>query len=566
MRRGAGRSWLFPALAVVTIVGATGLQFTLVPSVGPDASLGLFAAEQRLRGTTSSLTEIVLADPAAPSRDRAYPITWWSGSSGGAIPPGVLMIAPGHQALVYTARRAGLSLGMAVIAVNLIAWSIGLAAWGAYFMTVSASRPAAWATLSAFALFRASHNSSYIYLGGETVLWAAVPVVALLNLAAMRAGSAALAPIAAGAAVMLVMLKPSAALLVAAIGLWWALESFRQRTSLVRVVAWGSGATLVWVSGYLAGALPIVPAAAVANANLCVPDPPAVVAWATGGWLMGLSDAAAAVESGGRAFSWLQGSAGVSALLWLPPRAAAAISVVLAVAFGGLWLSARQATGPDRERHAAARQLVVVVIVVVTVGIALLQMRGACVSFEGRHHQYGSFLALPFVVSLLIDRLSGGDRLSRRLAAAVAIVLVALPALYGAAALIDKALVRMPQRQSTVGADGLRRDWLPPGASAHDVDEAMREALGERMLAFSGPTPALAYVERRQLLAWTTPVPALPAEGVGLLLPRTFPSDVPLLTALLPVRNWEVRALAPDVRLLLSPGPIRADQIESSPP
>src|SRR4029078_4278274 len=50
--------------------------------------------------------------------------------------------------------------------------------------------------IAAFALFRMSHASAFDYTGGETILWAVFPVVALINLHALSSQSRASVPLA----------------------------------------------------------------------------------------------------------------------------------------------------------------------------------------------------------------------------------------------------------------------------------------------------------------------------------------------------------------------------------
>jgi hypothetical protein len=541
------------AAAVVTLV--TFAHLLLVPSVGQDPALGLLAVEQRLRGRALSITEVALADPEDVSRDLRTPITWWETPR--AIPPGLTVVAPGSQAVVYPLRSAGLSLGASLRVVVLVAWLAGIAGWTLYFRSVMRHDELAWALVAAFALFRMSHASAYSYLGGETLLWAAYPFAAWASLHAVLTPrrrplwSAS----AGGLTLVCLALKPSAAFLVAALAWWWLLLRARRKVTWGELVSFALGATAVVAIGHTLGLMPWHPFGAARNADLCSVDPVAAAMWASGGWLMGMSDLAAAVESAGRWLPPLVGRAGPAEFLWLSPRAIAGLSLTLAAAFVIWWLRAASPAADASERHVQARSLAAITIMVVAAGLLAMQLRGACVSFEGRHQQYGAFLALPLVVSALAVHLRSRARRARTAALLLAAVLIGVPASYGAAALLENVLVEMPRRAATVGDDGIRRDWLPPHVNARELERAFDRVVDRgRVLVLRNAVRATAFPDRRHFIAWDEPARHAPPAGLATILVGS--ETTVELAAFLPANlEWDTRELLADVRVLLSVEP-----------
>jgi hypothetical protein len=322
----------------------------------------------------------------------------------------------------------------------------------------------------------------------------------VLNLWAAQSpkrAAGAVAALAAGAlTVVLVVFKYSAALLVVALALWWLVTALRPGGDRRRAAAWLAGAGLGVAALAATGTLALMTGATPAAAGYCSNPRLEVVAWAFGGWLVGASDLAAAIETFARiAFAapvpstliaMLAGGLGIVGLVWLLSFLARPGEV------------GRPVT-PVRE---AAWRLALATMAVTAGGLFVLQGRGACISFEGRHYQYGAFLALPLVATAARAALAGRRWRARSLGAAMAGLLAGFPAVYGLTALVDKVWVRMPQRAAAVGGDGLRRDWLPPGASAAELDAAIARRAGASpwLLATPLSTVALAYPRERLLI------------------------------------------------------------------
>lgn len=481
MPRSSAAGWVFAAAAVLGVGMA---QLRLTPAVEPDAAWGLLASEQLLEGRTASLAAVTVAEAGGDlGRDTVHSISWW---------------APGQQMVAHALRQTGLPLGSTVKGMVLAAWALGIAGWALYFSLALKDRGLLPWLIGAFALFRMGHYSGYVYLGGETLLWGVFPWIALLNLWAAhlpRQAAGAAAALTAGIlSVPLVVFKYSAALLVVALALWWLLTALRPGGERWRAAAWLAGAGLGVAALAATGVLALMTGGATpAAAGYCSNPRLEVAAWAFGGWLVGASDLAAAIETFARlAF------------------AAPAPSTLIALLAGGLgivglvWLLSFLArTGEaGRPMTEGAWRLALATMAVTAGGLFVLQGRGACISFEGRHYQYGAFLALPLVATAARAALASRRWRTRAPGAAMAALLVGFPAVYGLTALVDKAWVRMPERAAAGGQDGLRRDWLPRGANAAELDAAVARAAGTSpwLLATPLSTVALSYPRERLLI------------------------------------------------------------------
>ncbi len=157
--------------AGLIVIAVTVSMLVMTPAIEGDHTWGILASEQALLGRSSNVRQIVVADPHDLGRDRIQAVTW---------------SAPGHQEVIYALRRVGLSLGASLKAAVVIAWSVGIVAWAAYFvMALDDKRLAPW-LVAAFACFRMSHYHAFVYVGGDMLLWAAFPLAVVANLQALR--------------------------------------------------------------------------------------------------------------------------------------------------------------------------------------------------------------------------------------------------------------------------------------------------------------------------------------------------------------------------------------------
>jgi hypothetical protein len=439
--------WCAAALVVTTV---TGTLLAMTPALDPDHQWGILAAEQHLRGRSASVRQVVVADPAHLDRDRIQNVSW---------------SAPGHQEAVYALRKTGLSLGAALKTLILAAWLVGIAGWAVYFvLALEDKRLAPW-LLAAFALFRMSHYHGFMYLGGDMLLWAAVPLAAVATLQALRARMRAvglgLALLAGVLTSSLIVIKYSAVFLTLGAALFWAWTVWTHRTTIVKALAWVTGAGLGAMLTLAAGVGQAAAGSTPASAGCPNPVVPVVV-WSGGGWLMGLTDMAAIVDS------FLRRSALGSETEYTVAAATAALSLLFIA-----WLIlSRRPIVTDVTRASStpgyARRLAVATTVVVAAGLFVLMLRGGCVSLEGRHQQYGAFLLMPLLADAFSSEARRGKRSVRVLTFVCAAVFFGAPTIYGASALGDKLLVRMPRLRSAVGPDGVRIDGVagPDGLTA----------------------------------------------------------------------------------------------------
>jgi hypothetical protein len=521
-------------LACAVCVAVTGAVLTIVPALEPDAAWGVLASEQVLRGSSDSLLAVTVS--AGPSgAPVSQTITWW---------------APGQQYMVHALRRAGLSPGTSIRTIVAFAWLAGVALWARYFLVVLGDSRSAALLIVAFVLFRMSHYSAFIYQGGETLLWALFPAVVLLNVAALdrtRVRPDGLAALGAGvAASVIVLVKYSAALLAGGIAVSWFVTGLRDSKG-VRAAAW-------WIAGAGTGALAIAwaglaralsgPTPATAY---CVNEPVATVALGIMGPLMSASDAVAALETAMR----LTGKSAPSSALLI--GAALALAAVLA-----FWIvsspRAFHISFVDATAHRAAALLIATSVTgVVALGLIALRLRGGCISLEGRHQQYGAFLLLPFLVAGI--RVTGRQLVPRAAAVLCVVAFVGFPALYGAAALIDKRFVRWPALAAAVGPDGIRWDWAGPAAG--EVATAISDRGADALLVTTNAATAAAFPDHRLLIA---PPPAAPqytsAADVLLVEPVGQPKEFSaVIRSMFPsVRSWRQIPLPETaaVRLFLS--------------
>ena len=230
--------------ALLTIAGI----FTAHPGMYSDPGWGILAAEQHLAGRSPNLLTFTHADADDLARDKPGRITYW---------------APLYQAAPYVFRSAGMSWGQAIRGTVLIAWLVGILAWGRYFGTVLKWQPELAWLLVAFLFFHYTHNDLYMYDGGESLLWAVFPVVLWLNEGAMRSRSrvsGGYAAVAGSAASALFLVKYSGALSSVGLGVAWIAAAAQRRVPWRRAVAWLTGAMMalgaMMLAGFPGGATP----------------------------------------------------------------------------------------------------------------------------------------------------------------------------------------------------------------------------------------------------------------------------------------------------------------------
>jgi hypothetical protein len=488
VRRPTSILWLAPG-AVPAAVFLAILSMT-VAAVG-DAAWGLLAAEQKVLGLSDSLTHLTVADPSDLGAVRHQLISWW---------------APGAQAVVYGLLSRGLSLGHAVKATTLAAWAIGMFGWGVYFAAALRERWLLPWLIGCMALFRMSHYSGFIFMGGETFFWAAVPLLMLANIWAIAARDRfrhAKAFIAGAVTMASVILKYSAGPLAVSVGAAWMWSWARGRVTAPRAAAWGAGALVGLLCAWGAGLGDTVMGPTPAS-ELCSTPRAAVVMWAIGGPLMALSDAEAALSTGARLAGWP--TPGREAIGYL----ALVLTVIFAAWAVRCWPTIRTTlAGDGSPLREAALFLGVSAAVVVSLSLAFMLLRGACISFEGRLQQYGAYMLLPVFAEALWASFRQAGRAGKGLSVVLVALTLIFPTAYGLTALLDKAAVRVPQTRTAVGSSGLRFDWAVGGAGAETVEQELLASPGVRsaLFATTDPNVALMFPRQRAILLDATASP-----------------------------------------------------------
>lgn len=470
------RTLLAPAMLVAVAVGA--LMIRMQPSIGWDPWRGILAAEQKLSDPAQPLTTVVVANAADVNRPWSERIEWWP---------------PGQQMIVYAMRRAGWSLGASVKVLVIGSWAIGAFAWSAYFLLALGRRPLTGVVISLCLLHRASHASGFSYAGGEALLWAFFPVVALLYLWAWRRPSGRIWALALSGAMAggLVVFKYTAAILAVALAMDGLIRVLRRQARPVSWFAWIAGCAIGASLWLISGADPRLidtPAAALTHPNIAQ-----VLSWNAAGPLMALSDVYDLTATLHRVANLI------------PPfgTIVAPISIALTV----VWLAWRTTRREDLAATASslspagdARTLAIVVCVTTSIVLTVLMLRGGIISFEGRHQQYGAFLVFPFFASAIVRSWKWTTTSARRAPAiACGLAFFLVPAAYGIVTLVHQSIVLMPRVRSGIGPTGVRIDWAATGAGARAFVQDIRSLpdLSSALLVTSWPDVALTFPEKR---------------------------------------------------------------------
>jgi hypothetical protein len=118
----------------------------------------------------------------------------------------------------------------------------------------------------------------------------------------------------------------------------------------------------------------------------------------------------------------------------------------------------------DTPVRRVAWRVAISMVVVTSVALVALMLRDASISWEGRHQQYGAFLALPFLVEAW-RRASRSDHPFTRAATIAAIGLwFIIPVSYGAATLVNDVGRRTPAEWNDSGSDDVPFSWTARGA------------------------------------------------------------------------------------------------------
>jgi hypothetical protein len=332
--------------------------------------------------------------------------------------------------------------------------------------------------------------------------------------------------------------KYVAILFAAAIALSWLWALVRRTTTAAKTAAWFGGAALgcVIVANVLAfvlhGSTPI----AVKHQHVLA----YVLTWSVAGPLLAISDVIEVVITALRRVNWWATEPSIGVL------AVAATAVFL------WWWRTTTATITRAKKPATARKhawrIASSVAVVVSGGLCALLLRGANISWEARHHQYGGFLLLPFLADRLWASFAEKERVRRAAAVTCALFFFVMPATYGAVGLADQVLRKTPAQRSAFGSTGVALWRADEGAGTMAFVRELNEMpqFRDGLLVTSEPTYALQFPQKRVLFVlndddWRNRRRyGRPAGGVAIVLPELVPENVVRLIreSFLDVHQW----------------------------
>jgi hypothetical protein len=214
------------------------------------------------------------------------------------------------------------------------------------------------------------------------------------------------------------------------------------------------------------------------------------------------------------------------------------------------------ATGDDVPSRRLAETAVVVHLMVFTLVLTALILAGGAIHMDARLLRPASLAVLPLLIMRAVRVVQSGDKMARYSGLTFLLVLVVLPATYGAATLVDKSLFRSRSAASRTGPLGIRHDLLGVDGNALEFYEEIRQATREggegSVLYIIDPGMALPLADQRLLIqhAHLQTVGHLekkrytgcPRGGVFLVLPGEFATNGKLAVienSFPDVANWQ---------------------------
>jgi hypothetical protein len=505
----AARPTVVLSVLAIGLVGAATL-LTVVsqrPGLNSDPGWGIVAAEQFLIGRSPTPLDMVEADPIALTQDRVGRVAWWP---------------PSYQLAPLAFRALGLDWGNALRATFVVGWLAGGLAWALVFARTIGTGPALFAVMALFLLLRFSHADASIYSGGEFLLWAAAPSVVLVNLMALtehraRRGWAA----AAGALTpWLFLVKFNAAFTILGLGAAWTWLLIRRWIGLSHWVTYAvcgcAGSAAIIALGFPSGTTTFDP-----DVQLRLSW---VVLWPFGSALFAATD-------------W------DSLLRWLLQHPSsplltdrhfeiiyAMFAVPVLIAVG---LSVRAAWKEPVTAPAVARIVALTCFTVAAALLAFIAAESRSYLMYARYLRVESLLVLPLVLAALIDVSRSGSPRRRAAAALAILVLLVVPAAYGASALVTKGWLRAGAGQRLVADGGIRYDFFRSGEDVPRILAELKTRVEPEVLLYlPSPELGLAFADRRFVIRHADFVPieelsaarfaGVPPSGVALLVPEHF--------------------------------------------
>lgn len=219
-------------------------------SVDFDSARGILAAKQYEVSKSPDLLTLALASPDDLTQHIYRPEVWR---------------APGYQAVPYWVHSFGLAWEYSLRVVVSLALLIGLVGWFLYFREALNDLTQSLVCTGMLICLPYISKNIYTYDSGDLLLWAGMPWVFVVNIAAYRRRDCstgfAMLFFAGLLTVSTYFLKYSAAFLAVGIGIWWLWEGFRKRVAIAHVTLFGVGCVvaflaIVWVGLIGSGANP----------------------------------------------------------------------------------------------------------------------------------------------------------------------------------------------------------------------------------------------------------------------------------------------------------------------
>ncbi len=417
-----------------TVVGAA-----VRPAMFSDSGWGLQGWDTRARAP--GFNNSAGPDPADISRDETGFMSNWS---------------PGQHLLPGLLELAGMSLGLAIVAVTAVFSVLGLAGWFALYRAVGFPTRSAMVALLVVACSRFFNLPFAIYNGGEVLLFGVAPWFVLLVWSLRELRWSAVPALVAGTAVLvfaklsglIVAFAAMGAAAVCADRAWLKRETVRKM--LVAATAAGSAAVIFYFSWFVHGP---TPASIVTEPHpIGLPFYLAFVIGALWSASLSLGDLAS--------YLFLHPSRPVL------PTIDAVYFAFLVVAMPILGLSAWRL----RRDHGEYLRFSYLAAAAMSAFLVLLWLRGNAVSFDERHLRIASLLLLIGVVHAFIDY-------PVRVVRTVVVALFIAASLYGVASFavrtkanLDRPLGARGTRQLNANAQALeflhRIDAPGPGGEA----------------------------------------------------------------------------------------------------
>jgi hypothetical protein len=481
------------------------------PNLDTDAGTCLLAAEQYLVGRSDRFHQLVDVDPGSIESDRIRPITWWPRS---------------YSLPTLLGKQLGLDLGRSLQLSFLFFWSVGILGWTLLFRRMISAQLLPWLVL-ALLLFRYCHAAGYLYEGGELMYWSLFPAVLLLNLSALerRQGTVQLVIAAGLVTPCLVLLKYSAGISLLAIGSCWLLMARLGQVTIKQLGCWTAAAAVASGVILLGGQLP--------HGNPATSSGQwqwATLLWSPGGWTFAMSDLESLVR-------YLAVQPGRMILPAIGHYQDGQVALVSPLTLGVVaWLILR--TRPENNSGPVAAgklasTVVVVHLLIFTLLLTGLILTGGAIHMDSRLLRPASLAVLPLLVMRASRAMESSNKLTQAAGLSFLLLLVVIPASYGAATLVDKSLLRSRYASNQTGPAGIRHDLLDRDGDALKFYRQIEFVAGESTVIYMiDPGLALPLASNRLLIehAHLRSVQHLaakqyggcPTDGVLLVVPREF--------------------------------------------